>query len=187
MSRRLRAALIALIESSRSFIHHHKDFFMRVEDLMSKEVQCVAPEDSLAYAAQLMWDHDCGCLPVCSPSDNGQKRTIGVLTDRDICMNALFEGKPLRDLRVSGAMAKEVHACKPGDTLTQAERVMRSARVRRIPVLGSGQTLIGMISLADLACEAARQHGGTGPEITETEIGDTLAAICEPSAQSLHA
>jgi CBS-domain-containing membrane protein len=164
-----------------------KELPMQVENLMSKEVQCVAPEDSLAYAAQLMWDHDCGCLPVCSPKDGAERRTIGVLTDRDVCMNALFEGKPLRDLRVSAAMTKEVHACQPSDTLAQAERVMRNARVRRIPVLGNGQTLIGMISLADLACQAAREHGGTSQEITETEIGDTLAAICERPSQPLHA
>jgi hypothetical protein len=54
-------------------------------------------------------------------------------------------------------------------------------------VLGNGQTLIGMISLADLACQAAREHGGTSQEITETEIGDTLAAICERPSQPLHA
>ena len=160
---------------------------MRVEDLMSKQVQCCAPEDSLEYAAQLMWDHDCGCLPVCSPSDNGKRRTIGVLTDRDICMNALFQGKPLRDLRVSGAMAKEVHACQLGDTLDHAEQVMRTARVRRVPVLDSGQALIGFISLADLAREAARERAETRQEITETEVGDTLAAICESARQPLSA
>lgn len=63
---------------------------MRVDDLMTKQVFSCRPEDSLEHAAQLMWDHDCGCLPVCAGASNGAGKTIGVITDRDICMNALF-------------------------------------------------------------------------------------------------
>jgi CBS domain-containing protein len=151
---------------------------MRVQDLMTKEIYSCHPEDSVEQAAQLMWDHDCGWLPVCT-RPNGTSQVIGVITDRDICMNALFCGNPLKDLRVSGAMAKEVRSCHADDTLAIAESTMRSARVRRLPVVDDTGALLGMISLADLAREAARERHRHHRKVTETEVGDTLAAICE--------
>jgi len=156
---------------------------MRVEDLMTRQVQWCRPEDSLEQAARLMWDHDCGCVPVCS--GNGANRVVGVITDRDICMSALFQGKSLSELRVSAAMSKSVETCRSADTLTQAENTMRSSRIRRLPVLNKDGALIGMISLADLAREAARERTRSQKEITETEVGDTLATICQSSSQSL--
>src|SRR4030081_3032292 len=69
---------------------------MRVEQLMTKTVQSCRPGDSLEHAAQLMWSYDCGCLPVCTA--DGVSYVVGVVTDRGICMSALFQGKPLRDL-----------------------------------------------------------------------------------------
>jgi CBS-domain-containing membrane protein len=158
---------------------------MRVDQLMTKQVQSCQPEDTLDRAAQLMWDHDCGCLPVCT--GNGARRALGVITDRDICMCALFHGEPLRALRVSDAMAKQVCVCRPGDSLAAAEQVMRDAHIRRLPVVDEQGALIGMISLADLAREAAREETQPQQEITETEIGYTLAAICEPTSHALAA
>ena len=157
---------------------------MRVEQLMARPVQCCRSEDTLARAAQLMWDHDCGCLPVCG--GDSVARVVGVITDRDICMCALFQNKPLQELRVSEAMAKQVQACRPSDSLADAEKMMREARIRRLPVVDK-DALVGMISLADLAQEAVRERAATSQEITETEVGDTLAAICEPLHRQLAA
>jgi CBS domain-containing protein len=117
-------------------------------------------------------------LPVAG--GDGITRVVGVITDRDICMCALFKNKPLQELRVSDAMAKQVQTCRPSDSLADAEKTMREARIRRLPVIGDEGALVGMISLADLAQEAARERAATSQEITETEVGDTLAAICEP-------
>jgi len=158
---------------------------MRVRDLMSKQVYACRSNDSLEKAAQLMWDHDCGCIPVCGGGNDGASNTaIGVITDRDICMNALFRGKPLRELTVGDAMAKEVRVCHPNDTLAVAERSMCDAQIRRLPVVDDTGTLLGMISLSDLAREAARERGSHHKKVTETEVGDTLAAICESSRPS---
>jgi CBS-domain-containing membrane protein len=107
----------------------------------------------------------------------------GVITDRDICMSALFKGKPLYELRVSDAMSRQLQACRPSDSLADAERTMRQTRIRRLPVLGERGSLVGMISLADLAREAAREGTSPKQEITGTEVGDTLAAICQSAAQ----
>jgi len=158
---------------------------MRIERIMARPVQCCRPQDTLAHAAQLMWDHDCGCLPVCG--GDGVTRVVGVITDRDICMHALFQSKPLQALRVSDAMAKQVQVCRPGDSPADAEKTMREARIRRLPVVDEQDSLVGMISLADLAQEAARERTASRQEITETEVGDTLAAICEPLHRQLAA
>jgi CBS domain-containing protein len=158
---------------------------MRVEQLMARPVQSCRAEDTLARAAQLMWDHDCGSLPVCG--GNGVTRVVGVITDRDICMCALFQNKPLQELRVSEAMAKQVQVCRPSDSLADAEKAMRETRIRRLPVIDEQNALVGMISLADLAQEAARERAATSQEITETEVGDTLAAICAPLHRQLTA
>lgn len=158
---------------------------MRVEQLMTKQVRSCGPDDTLRHAAQLMWDNDCGCLPVCT--DDGASRVVGIITDRDVCMSALFQGKPLDELRVSSAMAGQVQVCHSSDNLVDAERLMREARIRRLPVVDEQGTLIGMLSLADLACEAARERITPRQEVTGNEVSATLASICEPSACRLAA
>ena len=154
---------------------------MRVEQLMTKQVKSCSADDTLDRAAQLMWDNDCGCLPVCA--GDGVNRAVGVITDRDVCMSALFQGRPLRELRVADAMARQLQACRPRDSLSDVETTMRQARIRRLPVVDEQGAVIGMIALADLAREAARQSTAARQEITETEVGDTLAAICEPAVE----
>ncbi|HEX7082319.1 MAG TPA: CBS domain-containing protein [Gammaproteobacteria bacterium] len=161
---------------------------MRVEQLMSKQVYWCRPEDSLDRAAQLMWDHDIGALPV--GTGDGVVRAIGMITDRDICMSALFRGRPLHEIRVSEAMTRDLRVCRPEDAATEAERTMRSAQVRRLPVVSDGGELIGMISLADIAREASRETSAqprsrAAPDVTESEVGDTLAAIVDPSRRTL--
>lgn len=158
---------------------------MRIQDLMTRQVQSCQPEDTLEHAAQLMWNFDCGCIPVCT--GDGTSRVAGMITDRDICMSALFQGKALRDLRVSDAMSKSVQTCRASDSLAQAEKILRNARIRRLPVLDERDAFVGMISLADLAREAAREQAQQRKEITESEVGDTLAAICQSRQQSLAA
>jgi CBS domain-containing protein len=154
---------------------------MRVEQLMTKTVQSCRPDDSLEHAAQLMWSYDCGCLPVCTA--DGVSYVVGVVTDRDICMSALFQGKPLRDLRVADAMAKRLVTCHPGDGLARAETAMRKAQIRRMPVVDEENALVGIVSLADLAREADREQTAPHPQVTEEEVADTLAAICVPKGQ----
>jgi CBS domain-containing protein len=152
---------------------------------MARPVHCCRPEDSLARAAQLMWDHDCGCLPVVG--SNGAERVAGMITDRDISMCALFEGSPLAELKVARAMSKQVLVCRPEDTLAEAERVMREARVRRLPVVDENDVLVGMISLADIAQMAEREAEAERPEITPREVATTFAEVSRPLHRELMA
>ena len=138
---------------------------------MSRGVHYCAPDDALDTAAALMWQHDCGSVPVCS--GNGTPQVVGMVTDRDICMCALFQGRPLRELRVADAMSREVYTCRPSDRPAEVERTMRRRQVRRVPVTDREGRLVGIVSLADFARDAS-------VETPASEIGSTLAAICEP-------
>lgn len=158
---------------------------MRVEQLMTRQVTACGPADTLDRAAKLMWDSDCGCLPVCS--GDGAARVVGVITDRDICMAALFTGRPLHELCVADTMTKQVKSCRARDSVAEAEKIMSEARIRRLPVVSDEGALLGVITLADLAREATRELKSAKQDVTETEVRDTLAAICRPTRQPLAA
>jgi CBS domain-containing protein len=155
---------------------------MRVEDLMSKQVHWCRPEDSMDRAAQLMWDHDVGVIPVCT--SDGATRLVGIITDRDIAMCALFRGKALHEIVVSEGMTRDPRVARPQDSPSEAEQTMRQARVRRLPVVGENDALLGIVSLADLGREASREPAGRERDVSTGEVADTLAAIVSPSPGS---
>jgi CBS domain-containing protein len=148
---------------------------MKVERLMKQSVVTCTPYDTLDHAASKLWEWDCGMLPVC---ESGEPKLKGVITDRDICMHAHLHNKPLTQIHVADAMSDRVKTCFRSDSLAEAEAIMRAARVRRLPVIDSNGDLVGILSLADLAREAARQDIPDEPNITLLEVGDTLSRIC---------
>lgn len=147
---------------------------MRVEKIMSHKVTTCLPQDSLQQAARQMWDGDCGCLPVVAPGDG---QIVGMITDRDICMAALFQGKPLGDIRVEDVMAKKVLTCRASDDVKDAQCVMENEQVRRLPVLGNAGELLGILSIADIVLESARSQFGQHHELPASGVTDTLARI----------
>ena len=151
---------------------------MRVEQIMSRPAVTCRQDDALDTAAGLMWDNDCGVVPVVG--DDGA--VVGILTDRDICMAAYTQGKHLRAIPVSRAMAKQVFSCRPDHSLEAAEGLMTERRVRRLPVVDGVGHLVGVISLNDIAREAASSPKGNG---AQREVANTLAAICQPRAHAL--
>jgi CBS domain-containing protein len=151
---------------------------MHVEELMTREVRSCRSGDSLGAAAQLMWDADCGALPVVG--DDGSRRVVGMITDRDICMAAHFRGLAPRAIAVADVMSKAVRTVAAGEALADAEAIMRDAQVRRLPVVDETQQLVGVISLADLAREAERRRRSKKPPLSEREVAETLSAIATP-------
>lgn len=152
----------------------------RVEQLMSRTVATCRPDDRLNAAAQIMWDRDCGVVPVTEPSGDGE-RVVGMLTDRDVCMAAYTQGGCLADLVVSSAMSRAVESCAPTDTLRDALRRMAAARVHRLPVIDASGQLMGLLSLADVAREDARRQRG----VAAGEIVRTVEAITMPRPHEL--
>ena len=151
---------------------------MNVEQIMTKDVATCGPDDTLNDAARLMWERDCGFVPVAEPSPN--RRLVGIVTDRDLCMAAYTRGRSLGEIRIGDVMSTGVRSCKPSDDLAAAETTMRDSQVHRLPVVDDADQLLGVISLADIAREAAREAGSKRQEVTVAEIGETLAAIRQP-------
>jgi CBS domain-containing protein len=138
---------------------------MKVRELMTQSVETCRPDDALNRAAQMMWDGDCGCVPVVDEA----MRVVGMITDRDICMATYTRGLPLNAMSVRSAMSAAVHVCGADDPLRAAENTMRTQQLRRLPVLDVEARLVGVLSLSDLARAKA---------LSSKEISETLSAIC---------
>jgi CBS domain-containing protein len=120
---------------------------MKITELMTQPAVTCSTSDDLDCAAQLMWEHDCGALPVV----DGDGRTVGVITDRDICMAVWTQGRTLPTIPVRAAMSKQVFACRADDTLEAVRRTMQEKRIRRVPIVDAENRPVGMLSLNDLA------------------------------------
>jgi CBS domain-containing protein len=145
---------------------------------MKKNVRCCPSGSSLNDAAQIMWERDCGFVPVVDA--DGSTRVVGVVTDRDLCMAAYTRGQSLKEIRVDGVMSRDVQCCHADDSVARAEAVMQAAQVRRLPVVDQAGQLLGVISLSNIAQEAAREHGSKRIRVTDAEVGETLARITQP-------
>jgi len=149
---------------------------MNVGEVMTKEVFSCMAADDLAKAAGLMWEHDCGCVPVV----NSENVPIAMLTDRDACMAAYTQGMPLRAISVSSAASKSVWVVGARDSIDAAEELMKRNQVRRLPVVDRDGRLVGLISLNDIARQAGRPSSRGSNGVTAIGVTQTLAAICEP-------
>ena len=154
---------------------------MRIETLMSHPPITVHVNDPLNIAAQRMWDHDCGALVVV----NDEGKLAGMITDRDICMAALTQGRPLDELLVNIAMAKHVVAAKPDQMIGEIEQLMAANQVRRIPIVDASNTPVGVISLNDLALESVQPD--TRLQQGVENVATTLAAVCRHRSDVRHA
>jgi CBS-domain-containing membrane protein len=149
---------------------------MKIEQLMTRNVGTCSPDEPLSAAARIMWEGDCGCVPVVEQSD-GAARVVGMLTDRDICMAAYTQGHPLSEIRVESAMAKNVCSCRMTDSIGTALKVLEQNQIHRLPVLDQNDHLIGVLSLADIAREAQREHVGATKEVSDMQVAEALEAI----------
>jgi CBS domain-containing protein len=145
---------------------------MKVESLMTRDVCCIDSGRSLNEAAQLMWQHNCGSVPVVD--ENNQ--VVGMITDRDIAMAAYINGNSLAAIPISIAQSKQLVCCEASDDIGEVEQMMQAHQVHRVPVIDKLGEPVGIISLNDIAC--AYKAGTRG--IKAQDISDTLAAICSP-------
>ena len=153
---------------------------MKVQQLMTRTVRTCTPDDSLAAAARIMWDQDCGCVPVVSGGD-GQPTLVGMITDRDICMAAYTQGQTLPATKVKSAMtaAPSLCTCRPTDSVSVALGVMRTNQLHRLPIVDAADHLVGLLSLADVAREATHSGQKTG-EVSAATVAETIEGIVQP-------
>lgn len=141
---------------------------MKISELMTRNVETCRTVDTLAHAAQLMWEHDLGALPAID--EHG--RVAGMITDRDICMAAYTRGEPLSAMAVSSAMSAHPTTCLQSDDVPIVEAAMAQRQLHRLPVVDDDDRLVGIISLNDLARAMAEST-----DISPYDVASTLAAV----------
>jgi CBS domain-containing protein len=141
---------------------------MQLKDVMTRNVEVIGPEATLADAASRMDALDIGPLPVCE-----NDRLVGMITDRDITVRATAMGEDPKTTRVRDAMTRDVLCCHEDDDVREATRLMERNQVRRLPVLNREDRLVGIVSLADLAV-------WTGDEQLSGEVLERVSEPAEP-------
>ncbi|MCP3981305.1 MAG: CBS domain-containing protein [bacterium] len=149
---------------------------MRVDELMTRNVMTCRPGDPLSVAADIMWRHDCGAVPVV----DGKRRVLGMLTDRDICMATWMEGAPAHELPATLPMSRVVWSCRNTHSLAEVVAILRKHRVRRLPVLDAEDRLVGIVTVNDIARLAGRKGKGRKAGVTDAQLRKTVAALGEP-------
>jgi CBS domain-containing protein len=139
---------------------------MQVFEAMTPEVVSVPPETTLVDAAQAMKDLDVGPLPVCDGD-----RLLGMVTDRDIIVRAIAEGRDPRTTQVRDVMTSEVVCCRENDDVRHATKLMQDGQLRRLLVMNDEGRLVGIVSLGDIVLQTG------DPKLA----GKTLEKVSEPS------
>jgi CBS domain-containing protein len=136
---------------------------MKVSEVMTRDFQLIEPTQTIRDAARLMAEMDAGIMPV-----REGDRLVGMITDRDIAVRAVAEGKG-PDTAIREVMTEDVKYCYEDDDTEDAARNMADIQVRRLPVLNQDKRLVGIISLGDIAVS-----DGSG------RTGEAVAGISQP-------
>lgn len=139
---------------------------MQIRDIMTRQVELVSPNTPLRDAARMMRDADIGFLPV-----GENDRLVGTLTDRDIAVRAVAEGKDVTSCKVADAMTADIAYAFEDQDSSEAAQIMAEKQIRRLPVLNRDKRLVGVVALGDLATK-------TGDDDV---VGQTVQDVSEPS------
>jgi CBS domain-containing protein len=136
---------------------------MKIIEIMTREPELISPDASIKDAAKRMKDEDIGALPV-----GENDRLIGMVTDRDIAMRGVAEGRAPETTPVRDVMSEKILYCFEDDSIEDAAQCMAEHQVRRLPILNRDKRLTGIVSLADIAqtgdeCERIAIEGVSEP------------------------
>jgi CBS domain-containing protein len=145
---------------------------MKIKELMTRPAVTCPNTATLDHAAWLMWEFDCGVVPVVDDAS----RLVGMVTDRDVCMAAYTQGRALRDIPVLTAMAHHAIAIHADDSVETVEHLMADNQIRRLPVVDDDGHVTGVVSLSDVA----RLASGAKRIGVDRELVTTMAAVCQP-------
>jgi CBS domain-containing protein len=141
---------------------------MKVKEIMTVDVEATTPDDDLQTAARLMTDSGAGVLPVCDG-----ERLVGMITDRDIAIRGVAEGKAPQQCNVREAMTADVKFIFEDEEVGEAVKRMGEWQVHRLPVLDRNKHLVGIVSLGDVALETD-EHG---------KLADAVEGIAQPTGK----
>ena len=156
------------------------DLFMKVKEIMTPNAKAIWLTESLADAAQLMWDNDCGVLPIIKDG----RKVIGMITDRDICMAVAMRDTNPSSVSVEEVMTGQVCSVNPEDEIDQALEAMQEHKIRRLPVVNAEGELEGILSMNDVVLNAKTSDGAQGSSIGHGDVLKTYQAICQPERPS---
>lgn len=156
---------------------------MKVKDVMMGTPYYCQPETNLGSATELMWNADCGFLPV----ESTDGKVIGVITDRDICIALGTRNLPPGEVTVAEVLTGKLYSCTPDDDIHMALQTMKDARVRRLPALSENGTLVGILSMDDILTRAEPSSFGKEPELSSDEVVRTLRSITQRRVPEIEA
>jgi len=142
---------------------------MQLREIMTSNPRWCEPSDSAQRAATIMRDENTGVVPVVT--DATSRRVAGVVTDRDLCMNVVAEGRDPSSVRVEQCMTSTVVTARPEDPVEKATELMQRNQIRRLPIVDAQGALAGIVALADVV-----ERSGAGAAQTH----ETLKKVSEP-------
>jgi CBS domain-containing protein len=149
---------------------------MKVDRIMEKEVVTCGPEDSLDSIALLMWNHDCGAVPIVG----SDRHPLGMITDRDIAMATALQHKPLWQIRAQEVSnGRKVVTCSSGASAEDAMRKMGEHGVRRLPVVDGDGRIQGLLSLDDAVLHSGLGKSGDSSSLPYEEVISALKEVCQ--------
>ena len=146
---------------------------MQLNRIMTEYVEVIAPQMSIQEAAEQMRSLDVGVLPVCHGG-----RLVGILTDRDLAIRAVADGRDPKTTTVEEVMTRHVHCCFEDQDTKEAERVMEKNQIRRLPVLDRDKRIVGIVSLGDLAIKNDENRAGVTLERVSEHSRSALSTPC---------
>jgi CBS domain-containing protein len=144
---------------------------MKVQDVMTYDVQTCSPETNLAAAAMQMWRGDFGVMPIVAGG-----KVVGMITDRDICIAAATKHRDPANIRVKEVISGQVYGCSPDTDIHEALKIMQQKQVRRLPIISAEDgRLAGILSMNDVAL---KEQGGAKAELSAEDVETTMRGIC---------
>jgi CBS domain-containing protein len=148
---------------------------MKVRDVMSQNPTCCTPGDSAQSVARIMRDRNVGAVPVIA--DQQTRQLIGMITDRDFCCSIVADGLDPKKTTIEKFISANPIACRDGENIEKCERLMQDHQVRRVPVVDSNGSVIGIVSQADLALrDKPERVSRTVAEISRSDKQPAIAA-----------
>jgi CBS domain-containing protein len=148
---------------------------MKVRDVMSQNPTCCLPGDSAQSVAKIMRDRNVGAVPVIA--DQQTRQLIGMITDRDFCCSIVADGLDPKKTTIEKFISANPIACRDGENIEKCERLMQDHQVRRVPVVDSNGSVIGIVSQADLALhDKPERVSRTVAEISRSDKMPAIAA-----------
>lgn len=147
---------------------------MEVREIMTNDPGTCSMDQSIREAAAMMIDCDCGAIPVVESPQT--MRLMGIVTDRDLAIRAVAKGLDPNTTPVSECMSADISCVNPDSSVDDVERIMENLQVRRVPVVNENGSVVGMVSIADIAFARPKQ-----------KAAEIVQEVSKPSADAGHA